>query len=104
MMYAKRIGKTAYGALNESSANRHAEHSQLWNIYRNAGADNLVGKIDEKIDINGTVCDRRISLTTLFRTIQHICGTELTDDGFLVVWLFGCCKNYLSELILTSLR
>ena len=73
MMYAKRIGKTAYGAHNENSANRHAVHSQLWNIDRNAGADNTARKIDEKIDINGTVCDRRISLTTLFRTIQHIC-------------------------------
>ena len=57
---------------------------------QNAGADNLVGKIDEKIDINGTVCDRRISLTTVFRTIQHICGTELTDDGCLVVARIIC--------------
>ena len=81
MMYAKRIGKTAYGAHNENSATRHAVHSQLWNIDRNVDADNIVRKVDEKIDINGTVCDRRISLTTLLRTIQHICGTELTDDG-----------------------
>ena len=70
------------------SANRHAVHSQLWNIDRNAGSDRC--KIDEKIDINGTVCDRRISLTTLFRTIQHICGTELTDDGCLVVARIIC--------------
>ena len=90
MMYAKTIGKTAYGAHNENSANRHAVHSQLWNIDRNAGADNIVRKIDEKIGINGTVCDRRISLTTLFRTIQHICGTELTDDGCLVVARIIC--------------
>ena len=90
MMYAKRIGKTAYGAHNENSANRHAVHSQLRNIDRNAGADNTARKIDEKIDINGTICDRRISLTTLFRTIQHICGTELTDDGCLVVARIIC--------------
>ena len=86
MMYAKRIGKTAYGAHNENSANRHAVHSQLWNIDRNADADNIVRKVDEKIDINGTVCDRSISLTT----IQHICGTELTDDGCLVVARIIC--------------
>ena len=48
MMYAKRIGKTAYGAHNENSANRRAVHSQLWNIDRNAGAENLVRKIDER--------------------------------------------------------
>ena len=90
MMCAKRIGKTAYGAHNENSANRHAVHSQLWNIDRNAGADNVVRNIDEKIDIHGTVCDRRISLTTLFRTNQHICGTELTDDGCLVVARIIC--------------
>lgn len=47
MMYAKRIGKTAYGTHNENSANRHAVHSQLWNIDRKAGAENLVRKIDE---------------------------------------------------------
>ena len=90
MMCAKRIGKTAYGAHNENSANRHAVHSQRWNIDRNAGADNVVCNIDEKIDIHGTVCDRRISVTTLFRTIQHICGTELTDDGCLVVARIIC--------------
>ena len=81
MMYAIRIGKTAYGAHNENSANRHAVHSQPWNIDRNAGADNIIRKIDEMIDINGILCDRRISLTTLLRTVQHIFGTELTDDG-----------------------
>ena len=90
MMYTKRIGKTAYGAHNENSANRHAVHSQLWNIDGNADADNIVRRVDEKIDINGTVCDRRISLTTLFRTIQHICGTELTDDGCLFVARIIC--------------
>ena len=89
-MYAIRIGKTAYGTQNENSANRHAVDFQLWNIDRNAGADNTAHKIDEKIDINGTVCDRRISLTTVFRTIQHICGTELTDDGCLVVARIIC--------------
>ena len=57
MMYATRIGKTDYDMQNENSAKRHAVHSQYWNIDRKAGADNLVGKIDEKIDINGTVCD-----------------------------------------------
>ena len=90
MMYAIRIGKTAYDPQNENNANRYAVHSQFWNIERNASADNVVCKIDEKIDINGTVCDRRISLTTLFRTIQHICGTELTDDGCLVVARIIC--------------
>ena len=90
MIYAKRIGKTAYGAYNENSANRHAVHSQLWNIDRTADAYDIVRKVDEKIDINGTVCDRRISLTTLLRTIQHICGTELTDDGCLVVARIIC--------------
>ena len=55
MMYAKRIGKTAYGAQNENSANRHAVDPQLWNIDRNAAADNVIRKIDEKIDINGIV-------------------------------------------------
>ena len=54
-MYAIRIGKTAYGTQNLNSANRHAVHSQLWNIDRNAGADNVIRKIDEKIDINGIV-------------------------------------------------
>ena len=54
-MYAIRIGKTAYGTQNESSANRHAVDFQLWSIDRNAGADNIVRKIDEKIDINGNV-------------------------------------------------
>jgi hypothetical protein len=81
MMYAIRIGKSAYDTHNENSANRYAVHSQLWNIDRNAGADNVVCKIDEMIDINGIVCDRRISLTTLLRTIQHIFSTELTYDG-----------------------
>ena len=57
-MYAIRIGKTAYGTQNENSANRHAVDFQLWNIDRNAGADNIVRKIDEKIDINGIVWDR----------------------------------------------
>ena len=90
MMYAIRIGKTAYDMHNENSTNLYAVHSQFWNIERNASADNVVCKIDEKIDINGTVCDRRISLTTLFRTIQHICGTELTDDGCLVVARIIC--------------
>ena len=80
-MYAIIIGKTAYGTQNENSANRHAVDFQLWNIDRNAGADNVVCKIDEMIDINRIVCDRRNSLTTLLRTIQHIFGTELTDDG-----------------------
>lgn len=60
-------------------------HTQLWNIDRNAGTDKAVSKIDEKIDINGIECDRRISLNTLLRTIQHIFGAELTDDGCLVV-------------------
>jgi hypothetical protein len=55
IMYAIRIGKTAYGTQNENSANRHAVQSQLWNIDRNAGADNVIRKIDEKIDINGIV-------------------------------------------------
>ena len=54
-MYAIRIGKTAYGTQNENSANRHAVRSQLWNIDRNAGEDNVIRKIDEKIDINGIV-------------------------------------------------
>ena len=81
MMYAIRIGNSAYYTHNENSANRYAVHSQLWKIDRNAGADNVVCKIDEMIDINGIVCDRRNSLTTLLRTIQHIFGTELTNDG-----------------------
>ena len=81
MMYAIRIGKTAYDPQNKNNANRYAVHSQFWNIDRNASANNVVCKIDEMIDINGIVCDRRISLTTLLRTIQHIFGTELTDDG-----------------------
>ena len=81
MMYAIRIGKTAYDTQNENSTNLYAVHSQFWNIDRNASADNVVCKIDEMIDINGIVCDRRISLTTLLRTIQHIFGRELTDDG-----------------------
>ena len=50
-----RIGKTAYGTQNENSANRHAVDFQLWNIDRNAGADNIIRKIDEKIDFNGIV-------------------------------------------------
>ena len=54
-MYAIRIGKTAYGTQNENSANRHAVDSQLWNIDGNAGADNIVRKIDEEIDINEMV-------------------------------------------------
>ena len=54
-MYAIRIGKTAYGTQNENSANRHAVDFQLWNIDRNAGADNIIRKINEKIDINGIV-------------------------------------------------
>ena len=90
MMYAKRIGKTAYGAHNEKSANRHAVDPPLWNIDRNAGADNVVCKIDEMIDINGIVCVRRSSLTTLLRTIQHIFCTELTDDGCWVVAKIIC--------------
>ena len=81
MMYSIRMGKTAYDSQNENSANHYAVHSQLWNIDRNADADNVVCKIDEMIYINGIVCDRRILLTTLLRTIQHIFGTELTDDG-----------------------
>ena len=55
MMYAIRIGKTAYDPQNENNANRYAVHSQFWNIDRNAGADNVVCKIDEMIDINGIV-------------------------------------------------
>ena len=90
MMYTIRIRKTAYDTQNENSANRYAVHSQLWNIDRNAGADNVVFKIDEMIDINGIVCDRRNSLTTLLRTIQHIFGTELTDDGCWVVAKIIC--------------
>ena len=89
-MYAIKIGKTAYGTQNENSANRHAVDFQLWNIDRNAGADNIIRKINEKIDINGIVWDRSILLTTLFRTIQHMCGTELTDDGCLVVARIIC--------------
>ena len=90
MMYAIRIGKTAYDTQNENSANRHAVDFQLWNIDRNAGADNVICKIDEMIYINGIVCDRRTSMTTLLRTIQHIFGTELTDDGCLVVARIIC--------------
>ena len=90
MMYAIRIGKTAYGTQNENSANRHAVDFQLWKIDRNAGTDNIIHKIDEKIDINGIECDRRILLTTLLRTIQHIFGTELSDDGCLVVAKISC--------------
>ena len=90
MMYAIRIGKTAYDPQNENNANRYAVHSQLRNIDRNAGADNVVCKIDEIIDINGIVCDRRSSLTTLLRTIQHIFCTELTDDGCWVVAKIIC--------------
>ena len=90
MMYAIRIGKTAYGPQNENNANRYAVHSQLWNIDRNAGADNVVCKIDEMIHINGIVCDRRISLTTLLRIIQHIFDTELTYDGCCVVAKIIC--------------
>jgi len=90
MMYAIRIGKSAHDTHNENSAKRYAVHSQLWNIDRNAGADNAVCKINEMIDINGIVCDRRISLTTLLRTIQHIFGTELTYDGCCVVAKIIC--------------
>ena len=90
MMYAIRIGNSAYYTHNENSANRYAVHSQLWNIDRNAGADNVVCKIDEMIDINRVVCDRRNSLTTLLRTIQHIFGTELTHDGCWVVAKIIC--------------
>ena len=90
MMYAIRIGKTAYDKQNENSANHYDVHSQLWNIDRNAGADNVICKIDEMIDINGIVCDRRTSLTTLLWTIQHIFGTELTDDGCWVVAKITC--------------
>ena len=90
MMYATRIGKTDYDTQNEKSANRQAVHSQYWNIDRKAGADNTVCKIDDKIDINGIECDRRILLTTLPRTIQHIFGTELSDDGCLVVAKISC--------------
>ena len=85
MMYAIRIEKTAYDPQNENSANRYALRSQLWNIDRNADADNKVCNIDKKIYINGIVCDQLILLTTLLRTIQHIFGTELKDDGCLVV-------------------
>ena len=90
MMYSIRMGKTAYDTQNENSANHYAVHSQLWNIDRNADADNVVCKIDEMIYINGIVCDRRILLTTLLRTIQHIFGTELTDDGCWVVVKITC--------------
>ena len=90
MMYSIRMGKTAYDTQNENSANHYAVHSQLWNIDRNADADNVVCKIDEMIYINGIVCDRRILLTTLLRTIQHIFGTELTDDGCWVVAKITC--------------
>ena len=90
MMYAIRIGKSAYDTQNENSANRYAVRSQLWNIDRNSGADNVVCKIEEMIDINGIVCDRRNSLTTLLRTIQHIFGTELTYDGCWVVAKIIC--------------
>ena len=90
MMYAIRIGKSAYDTQNENSTNRYTVHSKLWNIDRNAGADNVVCKIDEMIDINGIVCDRRISLTTLLRTIQHIFCTELTYDGCCVVAKIIC--------------
>ena len=90
MMYAIRIGKTAYNPQNENNANRYAVHSQLWNIDRNAGADNVVCKIYEMININGIVCDQRSSLTTLLRTIQHILCTELTDDGCWVVAKIIC--------------
>ena len=90
MMYAIRIGKSAYNTHNDKSANRYAVHFQLWNIDRNAGADNVVCKIDEMIDINGIVCDRCNSLTTLLRTIQHIFGTELTYDGCWVVAKIIC--------------
>ena len=55
MMYAIRIGKTAHDTHNENSTNRHAVDFQLWNIDRNAGADNIIRKIDEKIDINGII-------------------------------------------------
>ena len=57
MMYAIRIGKTAYDTQNENSTNLYAVHSQFWNIDRNASADNVVCKIDEMIDINGILCD-----------------------------------------------
>jgi len=90
MMYSIRMGKTAYDTQNENSANHYAVHSQLWNIDRNAGADNVICKIDEMIYINGIVCDRRTSMTTLLRTIQHIFGTELTDDGCWVVAKITC--------------
>ncbi|NCZ65558.1 MAG: hypothetical protein EBY64_03880 [Rhodobacteraceae bacterium] len=90
MMYSIRMGKTAYDTQNENSANHYAVHSQLWNIDRNADADNVVCKIDEMIYINGIVCDRRTLLTTLLRTIQHIFGTELTDDGCWVVAKITC--------------
>ena len=49
------IGNPYYKAQNENSSNRHAIDFQLWNIDRNAGADNVIHKIDEKIDINGIV-------------------------------------------------
>ena len=90
MMYAIRIGKTAYDTQNENSTNLYAVHSQFWNIDTNASADNVVCKIDEMIDINGIVCDRRISLTTLLRTIQQIFGTELTYDSCWVVAKIIC--------------
>ena len=60
MMYSIRMGKTAYDTQNENSANHYAVHSQLWNIDRNADADNVVCKIDEMIYINGIICDRHI--------------------------------------------
>ena len=90
MMYAIRIGKTAYDTQNENSANRYAVHSQVWNIDRNTGADNVICKINEMIYINGIVCDRRTLLTTLLRTIQRIFGTELTHDGCWVVAKIIC--------------
>ena len=90
MMYAIRIGKSAHDTHNENSAKRYAVHSQLWNIDRNAGADNVVCKTYEMTDINRIVCDRRTLLTTLLRTIQHIFGTELTYDGCWVVAKIIC--------------
>jgi len=59
-------------------------------INGNASTNDMVRKIDEKIEINGIRYDGRIFLNALWKTRSDISSAEQNDDHSLVVANMSC--------------
>ena len=59
-------------------------------INRNASTNEMVRKIDEKIEINGMRYEERTFLNALWKTRSDIFSAEQNDDHSLVVAIMSC--------------